>query len=70
LKARLIGPRAVVQVVRESSLAFKNQGEEELSRRIQDPATLAWNLCTTAFLRLEEGRGSLPRFARESVTLV
>lgn len=51
LKARLIEPRVVVQVVRESSLTFRNRDEPEPSRRLQDPATLAWNLCTTAFFK-------------------
>ena len=50
LKARLIGPKAVVQIVRESSLTFKSNDERE-SRRLQDPATLSWNLCTTAFFK-------------------
>ncbi len=50
LKARLIRTRAVVQVIRESSLNFE-QDEEISLRRLQDPATLAWNLCTTAFFK-------------------
>jgi hypothetical protein len=50
LKARLIRTRAVVQVIRESSLNFGEE-EEFAVRRIQDPATLAWNLCTTAFFK-------------------
>ena len=49
LKARLIDTRAVVQVVRESS--FGNVDVDEPVRRLQDPATLAWNLCTTAFFK-------------------
>jgi hypothetical protein len=50
LKARLIRSRAVVQVVRESSLNF--EGDQGISsRRLQDPATVAWNLCTTAFFK-------------------
>jgi hypothetical protein len=50
LKARLIRTRAVIQVIRESSL---NSGAESefSSRRMQDPATVAWNLCTTAFFK-------------------
>ena len=50
LKARLIRTRAVIQVVRESSLNFE-QDQEISTRRLQDPATLAWNLCTTAFFK-------------------
>jgi hypothetical protein len=50
LKARLIPTRAVVQVIRESSLNF-GQEDEFSVRRMQDPATLAWNLCTTAFFK-------------------
>jgi hypothetical protein len=50
LKARLLRTRAVVQVIRESSLNFE-QDEEFSIRRMQDPATLAWNLCTTAFFK-------------------
>lgn len=48
LKARLIRTRAVVQVIRESSLNFDG-GENQ--RRMQDPATVAWNLCTTAYFK-------------------
>lgn len=50
LKARLIPSRAVIQVIRESSLNFENDPEIS-TRRLQDPATLAWNLCTTAFFK-------------------
>lgn len=50
LKARLIRTRAVVQVIRESSLNFE-QDDDISRRRLQDPATLAWNLCTTAFFK-------------------
>lgn len=50
LKARLIPYKAVVQVVRESSLA--PQGTMEAgNRRLQDPATLAWNLTTSAYFK-------------------
>jgi hypothetical protein len=49
LKARLISARAVIQVVRESSLGFRPEGDQERPRRLQDPATMAWNLCTTGF---------------------
>ncbi len=44
LKARLIRSRAVIQVVRE-------EDDEGHQRKLQDPATVAWNLCTTAFFK-------------------
>lgn len=53
LKARLLPHKAVVQVVRETTLApedFKKSNGMAL-RMLQDPATLAWNLGTTAFFK-------------------
>ncbi len=55
LKARLIeGPnRAVVQIVRETTIApeaFLRKDGKPI-RSIQDPATVAWNLCTTAYFK-------------------
>ncbi|MCI0620510.1 MAG: hypothetical protein L0387_02365 [Acidobacteria bacterium] len=55
LKARLLEGklRAVVQMVRDTALvpeAFLRDNGTPL-RRIQDPATIAWNLCTTAFFK-------------------
>lgn len=55
LKARLLeGPnRAVVQVVRETAIApdtfLKSDGKP--IRRVQDAATIAWNLCTTTYFK-------------------
>lgn len=50
LKARLIPSKVVVQVVRESSLS--TDGDNDFGRRrLQDPASLAWNLTTTAFFK-------------------
>jgi len=52
LKARLLDTKAVLQVVRETSLApedFVIDGRP--LRRVQDPATLAWNLTTTTFFK-------------------
>jgi hypothetical protein len=52
LKARLLETGAVVQVVRESTLA--PNGFDSLSgsfRSRQDDATVAWNLCTTTFFK-------------------
>lgn len=50
LKARLLDIRAVVQIVRESSLEPERLPARG-SRRLQDPATVAWNLCTTTFYK-------------------
>ncbi|MBN1545888.1 MAG: hypothetical protein JW902_04440 [Syntrophaceae bacterium] len=52
LKARLLDSKAVVQVVRETSLTpedFELNGRP--LRKVQDPATLAWNLTTTCFFK-------------------
>ena len=51
LKARLIDVKAVVQIVRDSSIGPQTGTYEPGSRRMQDPATLAWNLCTTSFFK-------------------
>lgn len=53
LKARLLEHKAAVQVVRETTLApeeFLNSIGKPL-RKLQDPATLAWNLATTAYFK-------------------
>jgi len=55
LKARLLegNCRAVVQIVRETTIAphaFLNAKNEPI-RKPQDPATVAWNLCTTAYFK-------------------
>lgn len=55
MKARLLEgkSRAVIQIVRESTIAphaFLN-AKGEPSRKAQDPATVAWNLCTTAYFK-------------------
>ena len=52
LKARLLNINAVVQIVRETSLTpqdFLIKGKP--IRRLQDSASIAWNLCTTAFFK-------------------
>ena len=52
LKARLLNERAVLQIVRETTLTpqtFVVDGR--MIRKPQDPATVAWNLCTTAFFK-------------------
>lgn len=53
LKARLLQHKVVIQVVRETTLTpeeFKKSNGMPL-RNLQDPATLAWNLATTAFFK-------------------
>ncbi|WP_213290906.1 hypothetical protein [Bradyrhizobium sp. sGM-13] len=50
LKARLIRSRAVIQVVRESTLLVGEIGDS-VQRRLQDGASVAWNLCTTAYFK-------------------
>ena len=52
LKARLLNQRATIQIVRETTL-MPHQLEKNGRpvRRLQDPATVAWNLCTTAFFK-------------------
>ncbi len=52
LKARLLDKQAVLQIVRETTLTperFVVDGRQ--IRTPQDPATVAWNLCTTAFFK-------------------
>ena len=48
LKARLLKHQAVLQLVRESTLASRD-GKDR--RDLEDPATVAWNLCTTSFFK-------------------
>lgn len=53
LKARLLPHKAAVQVIRETTLTpddFKKANGMPL-RQLQDPATLAWNIATTAFFK-------------------
>ncbi len=53
LKAKLLDEKAVIQIVRDTTLtpeAFvDDKGRQQ--RTTQDPATIAWNLCTTAFFK-------------------
>lgn len=52
LKARLLDQRAVLQIVRDTTLTpHRFTVEGRLIRTPQDPATVAWNLCTTAFFK-------------------
>lgn len=48
LKARLLKHRAVLQLVRGSTLTL---GNSHGPRNREDPATVAWNLCTTSFFK-------------------
>ncbi len=50
LKARILDRGAVLQIVRETSLATVSE-LAETKRRLQDQATIAWNLCTTSFFK-------------------
>jgi hypothetical protein len=68
LKARLIRTRAVIQVIRESSLNYELDPEISM-RRLQDPATVAWNLSTTAFFKAGGRPWKLSRM-REGVCYV
>ena len=52
MKARLLDQKAVLQIVRETTLTphqFVENGHP--IRKLQDPATVAWNICTTAFFK-------------------
>ena len=71
LKARLLRHLVAIQVVRETTLApddFLNAFGKPV-RKVQDPATLAWHLCTTAFFK---GEGKPWRLAsvREGVCYI
>ena len=53
LKARLLASQAITQVVRETTIAphdFLNKLGHPI-RRLQDPATVAWNLSTAAYYK-------------------
>jgi len=51
LKARLLN-KAVVQIVKERTLLEAGDLElEARDRKTQDPATVAWNLCTTSYYK-------------------
>lgn len=53
LKARLLEHKAAVQIVRETTLAPDEFVKDDGSplRRLQDSATLAWNLATTCYFK-------------------
>ncbi len=51
LKARLLS-KAAIQIVRETTLIGGIGKEVEQGRRtVQDPATIAWNLCSTSYYK-------------------
>lgn len=53
LKARLLKERIVTQIVRETTLTpgeFRRESGMPL-RRVEDPATIAWKLCTGAYYK-------------------
>ncbi len=55
LKARMLAHHTVVQILRETTIApddFMNAFGKP-KRRVDDPATIAWNLCTTAFFKAQ-----------------
>lgn len=52
MKARLLEQKAVLQIVRDTTLTpHKFVQNNRPIRNLQDPATVAWNLCTTAFFK-------------------
>jgi hypothetical protein len=55
LKARLLDKQAVLQIVRESTFAAEEVAAESgrRPRRLQDAASVAWNLSTTAFFKAD-----------------
>lgn len=70
LKARLLDVKAVIQVVRETTLDpdfFSVEGRG--GRQMQDPASVAWNLCTTAYFKVS-GRPWKLANVREGVCYV
>ncbi len=70
LKARLLNSKAVIQVVRDTTLVpeeFEEEGKR--SRQLQDAASVAWNLCTTAYFK-SSGRPWKIANVREGVCYV
>lgn len=83
LKARLLRSHAITQILRESSIIkvleplqtepskddVDETGEHDLSRRMQDPSNVAWNLGTASFFKAG-GRPWKVASAREGVCYV
>jgi hypothetical protein len=67
LKARLIRNRAITQVIRESTLQQETQGAAR--RRMQDAASIAWNLSVSSFYKAG-GRPWRLRDVRDGVCYV
>ena len=54
LKARLLDHQIVTQIVRETTLTpheFLKANQKGLKRRVEDPATIAWKLCTASYYK-------------------
>jgi len=54
LKARLLNDQIVTQIVRETTLTpyrFLKANTNEPARRVEDPATVAWKLCTGSYYK-------------------
>jgi hypothetical protein len=54
LKARLLDHQIVIQIVRESTLTpdeFVKANGKDPKRRVEDPATIAWKLCTGSYYK-------------------
>jgi hypothetical protein len=50
LKARLLDTKQVIQVVRDSTLEVSRDPDAR-RRSLQDPSSVAWNLCSTTFYK-------------------
>ena len=55
LKARMIGHHTVIQILRETTIAPQEfvDARGRPKRRVDDAATIAWNVCTTAFFKAQ-----------------
>ena len=55
LKARLLDTGAVIQIVRETTIAPDHflKADGKPTRRVDDPSTIAWNLCTAIFFKAQ-----------------
>jgi hypothetical protein len=70
LKARLLETKAVLQVVRETTLSPEDfMVNDRATRQLQDKASVAWNLCTTAYFK-SSGRPWRLSHVREGVCYV
>ena len=65
LKARLLNDEIVTQIVRETTLApfrfLKSNGQPK--RRVEDPATVAWKLCTASYYKAGGKPWQLAKYA-------